>query len=333
MPLPLLLIGAALAVGGVGVKKGVDARRDFSRAKDVTEDANRIYQKAQRSLNSEREHLRTRLEALGEAKLTVYNEGLVPFHRAFSKIKNVDLSDLDIDHVSDEPAQEMLRLEESVIGMAEVAGGGAAALGSGALAGLAAFGSVGALGTASTGAAIAGLSGVAATNATLAWLGGGSLAAGGMGMTAGFAVLGGIVAAPVLLVGGLALASKAEAAVEHAKSNLLKAEAASETMQTAEVAARASARMADNVNKTLGTLLERYLVADVESLMRLVQSKQDYTRFERTERDLVARAASLAVTARNLMDTPLLEEDGRLTKAIRGTLRRTEEFLDRLRDM
>ena len=44
-------------------------------------------------------------------------------------------------------------------------------------------------GTASTGTAISALSGVAATNAALAWLGGGTLAAGGGGMAAGHALL------------------------------------------------------------------------------------------------------------------------------------------------
>ena len=58
-------------------------------------------------------------------------------------------------------------------------------------------------GVASTGTAIATLSGAAATNATLAWLGGGSLAAGGGGMAAGSVVLGGIVAIPALALTGL----------------------------------------------------------------------------------------------------------------------------------
>lgn len=44
-------------------------------------------------------------------------------------------------------------------------------------------------GTASTGTAISALSGAAATNAALAWLGGGALAAGGGGMAAGQALL------------------------------------------------------------------------------------------------------------------------------------------------
>lgn len=62
---------------------------------------------------------------------------------------------------------------------------------------------VSSIGTASTGTAIAGLSGAAATNATLAWLGGGVLAAGGGGMAAGTVVLGGIVAIPALILTGV----------------------------------------------------------------------------------------------------------------------------------
>ena len=58
-------------------------------------------------------------------------------------------------------------------------------------------------GAASTGTAIASLSGAAATNATLAWLGGGSLAAGGGGIAAGSAVRGGLVAIPALAITGL----------------------------------------------------------------------------------------------------------------------------------
>lgn len=47
-------------------------------------------------------------------------------------------------------------------------------------------------GAASTGTAISTLSGAAATKATLAWFGGGSLAAGGFGVAGGGIVLAGI---------------------------------------------------------------------------------------------------------------------------------------------
>ncbi|MFP3043302.1 hypothetical protein LQZ19_15930 [Treponema primitia] len=62
---------------------------------------------------------------------------------------------------------------------------------------------IGTFGAASTGTAISTLSGAAASNAILAWLGGGSIAAGGGGIAAGTAVLGGIVAIPVLAISGL----------------------------------------------------------------------------------------------------------------------------------
>lgn len=75
-------------------------------------------------------------------------------------------------------------------GFGGLVGGGATAAGAWALVGFA--------GSASTGFAISGLSGAAAYNATLAWFGGGALAAGGAGMSGGMMVLGGIVAAPMI---------------------------------------------------------------------------------------------------------------------------------------
>jgi len=62
-------------------------------------------------------------------------------------------------------------------------------------------------GTASTGTAIGALSGAAATNAALAWLGGGAIAAGGGGMVAGQALL--ALAGPIAwaIAGGTLLGS------------------------------------------------------------------------------------------------------------------------------
>ena len=85
------------------------------------------------------------------------------------------------------------------------AGGAAAGAAVGSAAAYGTFVAAASFGTASTGAAISGLSGVAATNATLALLGGGTLAAGGAGVAGGTMVLAGIVAAPaaILFAGGL----------------------------------------------------------------------------------------------------------------------------------
>lgn len=89
--------------------------------------------------------------------------------------------------------------------------GGSLAVGSWAL--------VTSLGSASTGAAISGLSGVAATNATMAWFGGGALAAGGAGMAGGAAVLGGLLAIPLVYFAAKGSHKKAKE-LEEAKAEL-----------------------------------------------------------------------------------------------------------------
>ncbi|MET9605220.1 hypothetical protein ABZZ17_09145 [Streptomyces sp. NPDC006512] len=93
-----------------------------------------------------------------------------------------------------------LRVEAMSIGIANAirgaAAGGAAGAAAGGAAAYGAFTAAALFGTASTGTAISALSGVAATNATLALLGGGTLAAGGAGMAGGILLLTGMVAAP-----------------------------------------------------------------------------------------------------------------------------------------
>ena len=93
------------------------------------------------------------------------------------------------------------------------ASGGIKAISAAGAAGQSAFMMATLFGTASTGTAISGLSGAALTNATLAWLGGGSLAAGGGGMALGTIVLGGITIAPALAISGFVLANQGEKAL------------------------------------------------------------------------------------------------------------------------
>lgn len=87
------------------------------------------------------------------------------------------------------------------------------------------------LGIASTGTAISTLSGAAATNATLAWLGGGALAVGGGGMALGTAVLGGLVVGPALLTAGLSLQGTTAQVKTTVEQQIAAMEVAEEKMQ------------------------------------------------------------------------------------------------------
>lgn len=113
--------------------------------------------------------------------------------------------------------QQLKEYSAAAIEAEEVSKGIFSAAATSAASGYSAVGLVGLFGTASTGTAIAGLSGAAAWNATLAWFGGGAIAAGGGGMALGAVVLGGIALGPALAVGGFMLAGKGEEALTKAR--------------------------------------------------------------------------------------------------------------------
>ena len=120
-----------------------------------------------------------------------------------------DPTQLQDDEDADAESVAAFRLDANANNVQNLLAGGAGGAAAGAVVGGAAaygaFVAVASFGTASTGAVISGLSGIAATNAALAVLGGGTLAAGGAGIAGGTMVLAGIVAAPALILaaGGL----------------------------------------------------------------------------------------------------------------------------------
>lgn len=335
MPLPLLLAGGALLAGGWGVKKGFDAKEDFNKAEEYNKDAKRIYNNAHDQLTSERNHTKHKLENLGRIKARIYQEALVPFVKTFEKIKNVDFKDkkikdeLGLSGIASENA--MISVREASFHASDVFQSGVAALGAGGLAGFGAFGGAGLLATASTGTAIGSLTGVAATNATLAWFGGGSLAAGGMGMAGGTAVLGGIVAGPVLAIGGMILASKAEAAKENALANLSKARVAAEEIKTAATAVRGIRNRVNEISQVLEKL-EPPFMDFLEGLKLLVAHSNHYPSYKTHEKQSVMMAASLAITLKNVMETPVIDKEGSVTQASKKAINDANIFRNKLSD-
>lgn len=248
-----------------------------------------------------------------------FDHYLSPFAVQFARLRNVELGDLPT--LTAVPELKALNVEvrrvgfTAVDGLAALAGGGFA----GAAAGSLTFAAVGALATASTGAAISGLSGAAATSATLAWLGGGSLAAGGMGVAGGTAVLAGVVAAPALLVTFGVLWWKG--AGDHRRQQELQQEllvAESElTVQIAKVDA-ATKRIKDTA-RVMDALVEsgRPRLAD---LTTLIDGSADYAGYAAAERSLVAELAGLATVMAAVMASPVLDPDGQVRALSEETL-------------
>lgn len=229
-------------------------------------------------------------------------------------------------------------MEEISFHASSVLGGGLAALSGGALAGVASYGGAMMFATASTGTAIGSLTGVAATNATLAWFGGGSLAAGGLGMSGGMLVLGGIVTGPILLIGGMILGAKAKEKLAKAESNLAEARLAAEQMKNVQTALKGIASISnafyDLISKFLTPMdiildnLEE-IVKDSTNYQKLqlglwakvafkikkllkVNTKCDYTKLDLRKRKTVHLAVQFAQSLKMLLETPLLTQDGSL---------------------
>ena len=316
MPLPLLFIGAAAATGAYGAGKTVKAGLDASAATKLTATANNRVNYATNVLNGQRGACGRSLSHLGTEKLEVLNGSISQFLDTFRQIKNVDFRETDgLDELSKLAIDqhEFEELEGLVHFAGSVAGGVAGGVASGAAVALGAYGAAQALAVASTGTAISALSGAAATNATLAFFGGGSLAAGGLGMAGGTMVLGGLVAGPALAVLGFVAGNAASKELEKARENQAEANELCAQLEAASLQCEAIRRRTYLFHNLLARLDARF-VPLVQALIGVVEREGfDYRSYSPEAKRIVASCASLAVTIKTVLDTPLLTDDGLLT--------------------
>lgn len=217
MPIPLIIGGIALVSGLFGAKKGYDAKNNYAQAKNVIADALSEFETCKDVLNEQKKLTTRTLKHLGKTRLKIEGHLMKRFVTAVKQINQVSYRPIMLGGTQvDISAPTFNEMEVASYQAADLLKDGIGAVSSGVLTGIGAGGLATQIGVASTGTAIGSLSGVAATNATLAWLGGGSLATGGMGMAGGAAVLGGAIAGPVIAVMGFSAAKKSEKALSDA---------------------------------------------------------------------------------------------------------------------
>lgn len=316
MPLPLLFIIPAAAAGAVGVGKGIKAGIDIKDAKDTNDLANSYVNSSKRDLEKSRKVSGKALENLGEKKLFILDKSINNFVKTLEQIHNVSLEDSSgLDELSKFriDKQSFSELKELGSYASSILGGAATGAIGGALTAFGAWSAAGTFAAASTGTAIASLSGAAATNATLAFFGGGSLAAGGLGMAGGAAVLGGLVAGPALAVVGFIVGAKASKQKDEAYSNLAEAKKISEELDTAKCLCDAIKKRANLFYYLLIRLDSVFspLVYELENILK--SSGNDYKTYSDDQKKTIAAALSWAGAIKAVLDTPILTEDGSLT--------------------
>lgn len=331
MPLPLLFIGIAAATGGTGIVKTIKAGVDTSKAKHINQSANELVENASDLLNRQRLVCGKALERLGELKMFLLNSSVTSFLDTFTKIKNVDfrdsegLEELRKMHIDSTDFEEM----KSLVSFAgSIAGGAAAGTAGGALIAFGAYGAAQALACASTGTAIASLSGAAATNATLAFFGGGSLAAGGLGMAGGSAILGGLVAGPALLVLGFVTGHAAKKNLEKAQTNQAEAIQIAANLEIASEQC-AAIRRRTYMFYNLLSRLDAYFLPLIYRMEDIVKTEgEDYRQYQPDSKKAIASCAAVAVSVKAVLDTPILTDDGLLTEESETTLTSTQSAID-----
>lgn len=316
MPLPILFIGFAAATSLLGAGKTVKAVVDNTNANKINTQANENVAAAQQRLETQRANVADSLEALGKIKLQVLSGNVTSFVKTFEKIKNIDftssvgLDELNKLHIDKKDFDELKELSNFAIGLT---GGAATGIAGGALTAVGAYGAAQTFACASTGTAIAALHGAAATNATLAFFGGGSLAAGGLGMAGGVMVLGGMVAGPALLVMGLITGAQAQQKVDQALENKAQADEITEALNTASAQCSAIRRRT-NMFYNLLAHLDSYFLPLVWQLEDIVENEgTDYRTYTPASKKAVMAAASTAGSIKAVLDIPILTENGELT--------------------
>ena len=184
-------LGSALSFGSMETTKTKEAREQYADRHEQHENIHRNYEILVSTTNGRLSELISKAQ---EGRQAIINT------RALSIDDNGNLQAgwYPIEIANTEAASQP---GNQVDGEAGLTKSDAAALATAIGAPATAWIAVGALGTASTGTAIGSLSGAAATAATAAWFGGGSLAAGGLGIAAAPFTLTAIAAVPILAIG------------------------------------------------------------------------------------------------------------------------------------
>lgn len=352
MPVPFILAGIAGIAGAAGLVKGGKAVSDNSKAKDLIKQAQTKYTKAEKELESQRKITSEDLDVLGEVKLNVWSKQMGKFVELFHHFKkvNVEGNVNTSNHLKTSETGNLKKMQVASIKATEIMKGGVASLGAGALAGVATYGGAMMFASASTGTAIATLSGAAATNATLAWFGGGSLAAGGMGMAGGTMVLGGIVAGPVLAAAGFIMAAKAEENLAKAEETYSEAKKVAEQMKTMTSVLRGISELSNSYKEFILNYTQKYLpvLIDLESVYQEaykvqehyfrnkirklfgMQIKIDYRKLTQKQQKTLHISWLMAQILYKVLAAPLLDKEGNIDGNAENILDEAKEAGNRI---
>lgn len=233
MAIPFILIALGVASGATGATLGVHSAVTIKDSKDCISEAEKIQNNALNRLSTYSKRAVDKADELGKMEMKILASFNI-FSNCIEKIqerpefRKISSFELELDNKG---IQELRKTSNEASLLISIAGSMVTGVAGGFAAAGATTSAVSILCTASTGTAIADLSGVAATNATLSALGGGSIAAGGGGIALGSTALSASSAGIGLLAGGILLeftakklSDSADIAMQEAKKTEMQVE-------------------------------------------------------------------------------------------------------------
>ncbi|WP_439056732.1 chemotaxis protein [Serratia bockelmannii] len=314
MALPFIILGVAAAATAFGGKKAYDGYQKKSEADDVLERAQHRFDKHKESLDETNEITSKKLAELGEKELQIgkdFNEFNTIAVDLLARMAKDGHKDLELTV----PKHSIHKIQSLAISATEylttVVGAGV----SGAAAGFAVYSGVMAFAAASTGTPIAALSGVAAYNATMAAIGGGSLAAGGWGMAGGAMVLGGAVVAPLIAIAGWAYNSHAEKALNNAYQSSREVTDAVAKMSAAETQLAKVQQYVDSIYESIArmhTAFVQHYFAPLKAMHAIIVERHEKnitTEVSESEEimTIIGHGYELAAIMTEVITTPLFK--------------------------
>ena len=326
MPFPLIpiIVGGVAVIGAV---KGVGGFRKMKDAKRIGEAAQNSHEYAITQVNARRDQLSRRSRSYGRYLLSLAKGTLTDMSSLLEALqKKTRIGTLKIPLDAEIQVGTLEEFRQQVLDPPQDAAGVLGAASAGVAASSSTVGLVGLFGSASTGTAISSLSGAAATNATMAWLGGGSLAAGGTGMAGGAIVLGGIAIAPALVVGGFVLASKGEKALTQARRYAKERNIAIAKLKTGEEILRKIEQRTDELHG-----LAKELNRHVQNAMAKINSDTFNPEDNVAMKDLTT-VLQLGRALTEIMRTPIINESGYVNVASHQVYLKYKKFTEGMRD-
>ena len=307
-------VGAIATGTAIGAGSALSGAGKMIEASDIKDQADQKLNQSETALEKAEESMNKALVKLGEVKRNIWGE-LDNYIEIVSKVKNVPRHGaLSIDGSVVFDKMDMASMKNVSSALNSAITGGIASLAGGSLIGFATGSGLTSIATASTGTAIAGLNGAAATNASLAALGGGSLEVGGLGMAGGTIVANALAFAPAIAISGMMISKKGTKKLDSAKEYAAEVDKYEEEVKATSAVMKKLKKLSERMNSAL-TNVDAIFQGYFSRVVCMTNKTNDFREFTREEQQDFFVSVKLAKILTDLICTELMEEQTKTVKS------------------